>query len=424
MSRNERGSSRVRFAGRSGVIGVLTGVLTVLSVAPSGNAQSTGTATVTQRRIVRLRTTATDTAPKIVTREGVRSVQPGSTVSLTPGDFVFNKVAMTPTADSLGQSGRRGFELPYRWLTLDAQGNELALRPRLELEGDAIRYHPATRTFRGVGLIGVEDSLRPERGRQALVAPLRMQITLTTGGGVVEPRNIAVDHTSLDYIALNIVATDTAGLHARIRTAVDPVGVLVPIRVALPPLTMRVLPSIVEGFGLATARIQVELPPGVDSATRVLVSFSSPSVAFDPPSLLLAPNDPQTASIRSGTPGDVELTAQAAGFLPAQATVRFAWPWRFLTAALTGILLGGYLKFALQRGRLTAKGYRRTAFRGAPFGILAGLLAALGVDVTGFRLADPGAWIGVVVVVAIGAYLGRAWLERGGAETPKAAGVA
>lgn len=363
-----------------------------------------------------------DSGVRIVSPSGIRALPQGGTVALRLGEFVFNKVAMHPIADSsLSSSGRLGWELPYRWVTLDAEGNELALRPRLEIEGDAIKYHPASRTFRGVGLIGLEDSLRPERGRLPLVNPLRMQITLTTGGGVVEPRNIALDHTSLDYLPLSIVATDTAGLQARIRTAVDTAGVLVPIRIALPPLTLRVLPSVVEGFGLATARLLVQLPPGVDSATKVLVTLSSPTVSIDPPTLLLTPNDAQTATIRSGTPGRVSLVAEAAGFMPAPAGVEFAWPWRFLTATLVGILLGGYLKFAIARGRLTRKGFLRAAFRGAPFGILAGLLAALGVDITGFRLTDPGAWIGVVVVVAIGAYLGRASLERGSSAATKAA---
>jgi hypothetical protein len=362
-------------------------------------------------------TSASDTALRFV-RAGKASPLTSSadSVSLQPGDFVFRKVAMAarmePRKPNAPRSAPAVYELPYRWITVDSTGAPYALRPRLEVEGGGLTFDPATRAYRGRALVGLEDSLRANGTRSRLPVPLRMMLTLQARGGTVTPNALAIDHTSLDYLPIEFRASDTVNLVARIRTAVDTAGVTIALRALLPRLILRVSPSVVEGFGLASAHLSVELPPGIDAATKVRVDFGSSSVAVDPQSVIAAPNEINAASIRSSTPGEVTLVAQAAGFESASEIVRFTWPWRFLSASVVGVALGALMGFGAGKRMKRWASLPKIFVRGAPFGVVVALLSALGVDALGAHLNNPGAWIGVVATAALGSWGGPKVLAR------------
>jgi hypothetical protein len=362
-------------------------------------------------------TDASDTALRFV-RAGKASAltSTADSVSLRPGDFVFRKVAMAARVElrqpNAPRSSRVAYELPYRWITVDSTGSAYALRPRMEVEGGGLTYDAVSRVYTARAFVGLEDSLRANGTRSQLPVPLRMMLTLQARGGTVTPPALAIDHTSLDYLPIELRASDTANLVARIRTAVDTAGVTIALRAVLPPLILRVSPAAVEAFGLASAHVSVELPPGIAPTTRVRVDFGSSSVAVDPPSVMVVPNEINAASIRSGTPGEVTLVAQAAGFESASETLRFIWPWRFLSAALVGVALGALLGFGAGKRMKRWSTLPSIFIRGAPFGVVVALLSALGVDALGAHLNNPGAWIGVVATAALGTWGGPKVLGR------------
>jgi hypothetical protein len=50
--------------------------------------------------------------------------------------------------------------------------------------------------------------------------------------------------------------------------------------------------------------------------------------------------------------------------------------------------------------------YLGNVLKGLPYGLIVAALGALGVDVLKLNIADPGAWIAVMVVAALGAWGG------------------
>jgi cobalamin synthase len=107
-------------------------------------------------------------------------------------------------------------------------------------------------------------------------------------------------------------------------------------------------------------------------------------------------------------PGAHEITATADGMAPSSQPVRFAWPWIFLSAAVAGILLAGWARRSDNR----RQSFGRAVAKGAPFGLIAAIAAAIGIDRVGLKLAgQPLSWAAVAVIAVFGAWAGRKVFE-------------
>jgi hypothetical protein len=80
----------------------------------------------------------------------------------------------------------------------------------------------------------------------------------------------------------------------------------------------------------------------------------------------------------------------------------------FLTAAVVGILLASWAK----RSDDGSQSLGSVLVRAAPFGLIAAIAAAIGIDLVGLKLAgQPLSWAAVALVAAFGAWLGRKVFE-------------
>src|SRR5688500_7405832 len=110
------------------------------------------------------------TSIRVVRGGGVADLpRAANDVRLTPGEFAFRKVAAAAApvvaggaspSEVTGATGAADAML-YRWLTVDSAGVERLLVPFFVLAGGGLTYDVASRTYRGVALVGVEDTLNP-----------------------------------------------------------------------------------------------------------------------------------------------------------------------------------------------------------------------------------------------------------------------
>jgi hypothetical protein len=257
--------------------------------------------------------------------------------------------------------------MPYRGLTIDSAGVERVLVPYFVLASGGLTYDVPSRTYRGVALIGVEDTLHTD-ATVTLLRPLKMQLTTTTGGTVTPP-TLAISHTSLDYDSVRIESPDATNV--RIRTGADPAGIVIPIPV-------RALS--IANLGLATTDIAISLPRGVPRSDTAIITFSSTSSPVRPSTVRLSGAEVATVRLRSGIPGRDSISAYLDGVLVGGTGVEFVAPWVFLGAAVTGILIAGLARFFGAKRRKRANALTRDILRGAPFGVLAAIAGAIGLD--------------------------------------------
>lgn len=378
-------------------------------------------------RVLGASATADTATLKVVNRAGVQLVSSSAdTIRVTAGDFIFRKIGAHAVRDTVRRlpdqpdssllhgpsssavEGQRSYELPYRWFTVDTNGVERLLIPKLIVDQNGLTYKNATRMFSGWASIGVVDSLHPEEGSQPLARPLKMQLHLT-GPGKVVPNRLEIDHTSLDYDSVEISASDSVTV--RVTTATDPEGVLIPVQVYRPRVKLYALPSVLQAFGLGTSVISVTLPPGHAPGDTILVTFPTQTLNVRPAILSVTADEANEAKIRSGMPGSHTISADVNGTRADSIQVTFVWPWLFLSATLAGLVVGGAATFFGNRaGKPTNIGI--AILKGAPFGFLTAVAAALGLDWLGLHLDDAGTWMGVMLTAALGAYAGERILER------------
>jgi hypothetical protein len=110
--------------------------------------------------------------------------------------------------------------------------------------------------------------------------------------------------------------------------------------------------------------------------------------------------------LRSGVPGRDSISAFLDGVLVGGTAVEFVAPWIFLGAAVTGILIAGLARFYGAKRRKRASALTRDILRGAPFGVLAAIAGAIGLDWMKLKIDDPAALPAIVITAALGAWLG------------------
>jgi hypothetical protein len=379
---------------------------------------------------------------RVVRASGVTDVAPSATsVTVAPGEFLFRKLSDTarrvraPEASaSAGDpdvhpdvmpgprlpalpSTAAMYTMPYRWMTVDSAGVERVLVPYFVLLGGGLTYDVESRMYRGQALIGVEDTLDHSAQRITLVRPLRMLLA-TTKGGRVSPAQVAIAHTSLDYDSVHIESPDSNLV--RISTGADEAGIFVPIPVLGMTIAMTPQQRTLQGFGLATTEIGVTLPRGMSRRDTAVVSFSSSGSPVRPNRVRVSGDEGATVRLRSGLPGTNTIRAFIDGVEVGRTEVVSEAPIAFLVATLCGIVLGGAARFVGGKRRKRVRSLPWDITKGAPFGLLASIAGAVGLDLAQLKLDEPGALPALVVTAAIGAWLGAKLLDRGGGPVPAA----
>lgn len=359
-------------------------------------------------------------AIRVVRPSGV-TVLPSATdsVRIVPGELIFRK--MSDTAHRIVMAASTGatlptelaagaiYSMPYRWLTIDSAGVQRILVPFFIIKGGGLSYDVQSRKYRGVALVGVEDTLHPQDGAVPLAQPLRLQLT-TTSGGTISPLSLAIGHTSLDYDSVHIESSDSTNV--RIRTAADQTGIVINVPIRGMTVTLIPVQRSLEGFGLATTDITLTLPRGMGRADSAMISFSASSAPVHPASVLVTGAGTSTVRLRSGLPGQDTIRAFLDGVLVGDTEVTFKRPWTFLGATLMGVVLGGFARFVSAKRRKRARALYWDIIRGLPFGVLAAAASAIGLDLLQFKIEDPGAWMAVMVTALVGAWLGARILDR------------
>jgi hypothetical protein len=338
-----------------------------------------------------------------------------ASVPLRPGEWIVRKTAdiavLAPQVSRNPASGTTpkilAGSLPIEYLTVDSAGTVSVFVPRVVLQGGGLVYDGAAHLFRGAAYVGIEEKGRLTAPPRALASPLAMLLTLSRPGDIA-PATLAVRHTGLEYVPIQLSTRAGDSLQLRVQATGDSAGVDVPLPIYTPHLSLHVAPRTIEGFGLATTQLSVALPPGLTSRDTVLVRLESPDLQLSPSTINAVANGSNTITVRSGMPGAHEITATADGMAPSSQPVRFAWPWIFLSAAVAGILLAGWARRSDNR----RQSFSRAVAKGAPFGLLAAIAAAIGIDRVGLKLAgQPLSWAAVAVIAVFGAWAGRKVFE-------------
>src|SRR3954468_2755205 len=130
---------------------------------PRSTPQRAASTTISRARLQQV--LGASTALRVVRASGVTDLSPSAAaVTVAPGEFVFRKMSDTarrvarPSPHS-PSSGVVTYAMPYRWMTVDSAGVERVLMPYFVILGGGLSYDVATRTYRGVALVGVEDTL-------------------------------------------------------------------------------------------------------------------------------------------------------------------------------------------------------------------------------------------------------------------------
>lgn len=315
-------------------------------------------------------------------------------------------VSASPAPQVLGADT---YAMPYRWMTVDSAGVVRVLAPYFVLIGGRLAYDPASRMYRGTALVGVEDTLHQEAGPVTLIRPLKLQLTTTTAGSV-SPVQLEIAHTSLDYATVRIESPDST--HIRIKTGADPVGITIPIPVQ--DIKVGLTPQVraIQGFGLATTDISVALPRGMARTDTVSVTFSSTSAPVRPAKVLVAGAEGASVRLRSGRLGPNRIDAFIDGAPAGSTTVTSVAPVAFTVATLVGLVLGGLARFYGATRRKKAKALIHDLLKGAPFGAIAAVASAVGLDLLHLKIDEGGALPAIVITAAIGAWLGAKVLDR------------
>jgi hypothetical protein len=426
-------------------------VLALAITSTHAHAQPAGTRVTAQKTISRARldeVLGRSTASiRVVRTTGVSDLKSDAgSVGLVPGDFVFRKMSDTarrirnpaietrpgprpphgtpgtapapapatpanvepaPASIPTLSSAATTYVMPYRWLTIDSAGIERVLVPFFILASGGLTYDVESRTYRGLALIGLEDTLHSNAG-VTLPRPLKLLLTTTTGG-TVTPLELAIGHTSLDYDSVRIESPDSTNL--RIRTGADPAGIVIPIPVRSMSVAMIPQQPTLQGLGLATTDIAISLPRGITRRDTATITFSSTGAPVRPSSVRMSGSEVPTVRLRSGLPGVDSISAYLDGVRVGEAVVTFVMPWTFFGATLTGIIIGGLARFFGGKRWKKTRLLGRDIVRSVPFGLMAAVAGAIGLDWMHLKLDDPAALPAIVITAALGAWLGSRLLD-------------
>ncbi|HEY8942929.1 MAG TPA: hypothetical protein VIM73_01650, partial [Polyangiaceae bacterium] len=173
----------------------------------------------------------------------------------------------------------------------------------------------------------------------------------------------------------------------------------------------------IPGFGIGTTWLSAVLraEDGLEfsTASPLAVTLTATGGRLASPALVIPANATrsQPVELRSSWLGQAEIRASVDGIEAKPLGVHFSTPWSYLVAILLGAGVGSYVRV---RPRL--RSHKSEFFAGVGVGLILGLGSFLGISsVGGLPTTAIVTELGCLVVAAIEAYLGRAALDRFGA---------
>jgi hypothetical protein len=301
-----------------------------------------------------------------------------------------------------GAAGARlGWRLPYEIVGVDAAGEAFELEPLVEIDGGGMRPQSGG-GFLGRIFAAVRDARRPGESRP-LAQPIVLLVTAEVDD--VEPRQITLDRTNRFAQVELRAASPNDRVRVRLVPSFDSEGAEIELAVLRGSLALTVSPARIQGLGLETARVVVQAR-GLPATGGLAVALSADQGSLETSELALGTTGLASTTIRSVTTGVATLRAEAAGVAPADAQVRFVFPWLFLAAALVGGAVG-----ALVRWARTEQAARRSLWlvllvRGGLTGLVVACAYSVGINLLGFEPAARAGEALVFVLSALGAWFG------------------
>ena len=145
----------------------------------------------------------------------------------------------------------------------------------------------------------------------------------------------------------------------------------------------------------------------------VTVNFSSSGAPVHPDRVRVSGAEGAAVRLRSGLLGQNVIHAFIDGVEVGHTEVESEPPIAFLVTTLLGILLGGAARFVGGKRRKRLRSLPWDIAKGAPFGFLASVASAVGLDLAQLKIGEPGALPAIMVTAAIGAWIGARLLDRG-----------
>lgn len=332
---------------------------------------------------------------RIVKRAGVDtlSVTPDSSASIRFGDVLVVPAAPGSTPDSAAGGH---FDLENRYIQFDAAGREvLTLSVRIAIAGGGLRYDPALQAFVGTVFIGLEDSVRHTE-RLTLSRPIDVQVTGDAES--VEPGNLRLTHTNVPFESVRIRAQLTGDVvRLLVQPTFDPDIAPTPIPVVRPSIIVHASPETIHAFGLQSATITISGPPTLSGESMVI---SADRGDLDTNTLSLPPRGAATTKIRSGAPGSATVRVEVGDVTSRVTTLRFAFPWSFLVAAVLGSLVGALIRGRVGAGQSVAQ---VDVLLGLACGLVAAVAYTIGLNLIGVELSVRVGDAAAFVVSALGA---------------------
>jgi hypothetical protein len=234
----------------------------------------------------------------------------------------------------------KSFQGAVRQLAEDHQ--EVQLKSYV-LVGQPLQYDPASKLSVGTVLVGVAD-LFGEGGPRSLTVPLQFEVLESA---LVDPHQVALQVTSPPYQSIRVTSR-VIGQPVTLRIAsnfsLEGVSVQVPVE---PTLIVDVDGDTLRAFGMQTAKITVSAIGG-NTKPQGTVSLSAPRAFLpDPAPPAFDEQGIARATMRTDSPGEIVVTAVAAGYSPGTSLpVKVIWPWPTLVATSAGGFIGGFVRLA------------------------------------------------------------------------------
>ncbi len=230
-------------------------------------------------------------------------------------------------------------QLP-KFLMLDASGETALELTPIVLAQQGLRF--TGRAYQAVLYLGVSEDARPSQATP-LSGPVPMQILSTVGS--VAPGEIEITHTNPPYTTATLSlerAPQDSLIEITILTPSSPLGANVAIPVHPTRIVLDVVPVRIQGLGLESAEVVVQLPMEVQ-ADSAQVTLRSDGARPDPVVLHLEGGETARATLRSARVGraTVQAVSPQLGIASTPVEVQFTFPTWFLAAALLGGLIGG-----------------------------------------------------------------------------------
>jgi hypothetical protein len=329
----------------------------------------------------------------VLTSAGARTV-PKTTGSLT----------IKPGMLLIGHTGKKAVQtkkrlvLPYQFhFARPGSTERFQLEAVAEYEGAGMRFNLGKRVYVGSVLVGVRDKNNPRATENLPAQPV---VQLVARPGSLSPAVLAIRHVNVPFERAVVTADSVRDkvfveITPTFGEKIEP-GLSIPV--TPPRITLRATPGRLQGFGLATSTIVVQ----VDDVTDVegaSIMLSVDHGILEPLRVTLDASGTATARLRSSGLGSAVVELVDIDLGRATLPVDYQFPVAFVVAAILGGLIGGLAGHF----RAQSKCLNRAVARGVLIGVVAAAAWAFGINLTGFDTGEHFSEGAVFVIAALGA---------------------